>query len=350
MALDEAKFRALADKIMGELGAVMSAPLVVIGDRLGLYKALAERPATPGELAERTNTFERYVREWLAAQAASGFVSYDAAAGRYFMTEEQAMAFCNELSPVFAPGAFELISALVRDEPKIAEAFRSGRGVGWEEHDACLFRGTERFFRPSYAANLTSSWIPALQGVVEKLERGAAVADVGCGHGASTILMAKAYPNSRFTGFDVHEPSVERARESAKTAGVADRVRFERARAKDFPGTYDLVAFFDCLHDMGDPRGAAVHVHSALAHDVTWMVVEPFANDDVVDNFNPVGRLFYAASTMVCTPASRAQEVGLALGAQAGPRRLHEVISGGGFSRVRVATQTPFNLVIEARP
>jgi 2-polyprenyl-3-methyl-5-hydroxy-6-metoxy-1,4-benzoquinol methylase len=350
MALDQAKFQVLAEKIMGELGAVMSAPLVIIGDRLGLYRALAESPATSAELAERTKTFERYVREWLAAQAAAGFVSYDAAAGRYFMTEEQAMAFCNELSPIFAPGAFELITGLVRDEPKITDAFRSGQGVGWEEHDACLFRGTERFFRPSYAANLTTAWIPALDGVEQKLRSGATVADVGCGHGASTILMAQTYPKSRFVGFDFHQPSIEHAREAAKAAGVADRVIFERAKAKDFPGTYDLVAFFDCLHDMGDPQGAAAHVRSTLGRDGTWMIVEPFANDEVVHNLNPVGRLFYSASTMVCTPASRAQEVGLALGAQAGPRRLQEVIGGGGFSRVRIATQTPFNLVLEARP
>ena len=350
MAIDPEKFQKLANQLVGDMGVAFGAALVVVGDRLGLYKSLAEiGPATSEELASRTGTFERYVREWLAAQASAGYISYDAAAKRYFMSEEQAMAFANENSPLFVPGAFEIAAAIMRDEPKITEAFRSGRGVGWGEHDACLFRGTERFFRPGYATNLTSSWLPALEGVVAKLERGASVADVGCGHGASTILMAKAYPKSRFAGFDFHQPSIDRARELALEAGVADRVRFEKAAAKDFPGSYDLVGFFDCLHDMGDPVGAAAHVLSALKPEGTWMIVEPFANDETAENLNPLGRMFYSASTMVCTPASRAQEVGLALGTQAGPKRLREVVTAGGFTRFRIATQTPFNLVLEAR-
>jgi len=337
--------------MVGDMGTTFSAALVIIGDRLGLYKSLADHgPATSEELASRTGTFERYVREWLAAQASAGYVSYDLVAKRYFMTEEQAMAFANEDSPLFVPGAFEIAAAMFRDEQKISELFRSGGGFGWGEHDACLFRGTERFFRPGYAANLTANWLPALDGVVAKLQRGASVADVGCGHGASTILMAKAYPKSHFVGFDFHPASVERARGRARDAGIADRVRFECATAKEFPGKYDLVAFFDCLHDMGDPVGAAAHVRAALNPEGTWMIVEPFAYDEVAENLNPVGRMFYSASTILCTPASRAQEVGLALGAQAGPKRLTEVITQAGFAQVRVATQTPFNLVLEARP
>ncbi len=351
MALDPTKFQELVHKMVGDMGVAFGAGLVLVGDRLGLYKSLAQNgPVTSEELATRTGTFERYVREWLAAQAAAGYVSYDVSAKRYFMTDEQAMAFADENSPLFVPGAFEIAAAMIRAESKICEAFRSGGGMGWGEHDPCLFRGTERFFRPGYANNLIASWLPALDGVVAKLERGATVADVGCGHGASTILMAQAYPKSQFTGFDYHQPSIDRAREIARKAGVADRVRFEKASAKEFPGRYDLVACFDCLHDMGDPTGAAAHVHSALKPDGTWMIVEPFANDDTADNLNPIGRMFYSASTMICTPASRAQEVGLALGTQAGPKRLSEVITAGGFSRVRVATQTPFNLILEARP
>src|SRR6202050_2516943 len=351
MAIDPAKFQELANKMVGDMGFAFGAALVLVGDRLGLYRSLAANgPATPDELASRTHTFERYVREWLPPPAAAGYISCDAAAHRYFMTEEQALVFANDESPLFAPGAFEVAAAMVRDEPKITEAFRSGNGVGWGEHDVCLFRGTERFFRPSYAANLISSWIPALDGVAAKLERGASVADVGCGHGASTMLMAKAYPKSQFTGFDFHQPSIDRATELAREAGLADRVRFAKATAKDFPGTYDLVGCFDCLHDMGDPVGAAAHVLSTLKPDGIWMIVEPFASDETAQNLNPGGRMFYSASTMICTPASRAQEVGLALGTQAGPKRLGEVVKAGGFTRFRVATQTPFNLVLEARP
>ena len=266
------------------------------------------------------------------------------------MSTEQALVLADENGPAFFPGVYEIAAAAIRDEPKLANAFRSGRGVGWHEHDACLFRGTERFFRPSYATHLVSEWIPALEGVKEKLERGARVADVGCGHGASVILMAKAFPKSEFAGFDYHEPSIVRARELAREADVADRVRFERASAKDYPGTYDLVAFFDCLHDMGDPVGAATYVKTTLAKDGTWMVVEPHGNDRLEDNLNPIGRLFYAASANICVPASLSQEVGLGLGAQAGEARLREVLAAGGFSRVRRATSTPFNLVLEGRP
>lgn len=291
------------------------------------------------------------MREWLAAQAAGGFVTYDAGTQCYTLPNEQALALAVEDSPVYLPGAFQVVASVLRDEPRIAEAFRSGAGVGWHEHDPGLFEGTERFFRPNYAANLVSSWIPALQGVEGKLQAGARVADVGCGHGASTVLMAQAYPNSKFVGFDYHRPSVEHAWKAAAKAGVDDRVGFEVATAKGFPGTgYDFVAFFDCLHDMGDPAGAAAHVRKTLAPNGMWMIVEPFAHDRLEDNLNPVGRIFYSASTMVCTPASRAQEVGLALGAQAGEARMREVVTTGGFTYFRRAAETPFNLVFEARP
>lgn len=351
MAIDEAKFSALVDRMITEMGVVFGLSLVLVGDRLGLYRALVELgPATSSELAKHTGTFERYVREWLAAQAAAGYVSYDHETGRYFMTEEQAMVFADETSPLFVPGAFEAAAAMIRDEPKITEAFQSGRGVGWHEHDRCLFRGTERFFKPGYATNLAAKWIPALEGVEAKLKRGARVADVGCGHGASTIIMAKAYPNSEFFGYDYHDLSIQRARELAAQAGVAERVHFEAAAATQYPGVYDLIAFFDCLHDMGDPVSAARHAHEALKPDGTLMLVEPFSRDELADNLTPVGRMFYSASTMICTPASLSQEVGLGLGAQAGPRRLSDVLREGGFRKVRVATETPFNLVIEARP
>jgi SAM-dependent methyltransferase len=351
MPLDEAKLNEFVGKMVGDMGAAMTAALMLIGDKLGLYKELAKGPLTSAELARRTGTAERYVREWLAAQAAAGYVDYDAGGERYAVSPEQAMVFANESSPVFMPGFAELIASMWRDEPKITDAFKSGEGVGWHEHDACLFRGCERFFRPGYAANLVGNWLPALDGVVEKLERGARVADVGCGHGASTVIMAQAFPKSRFIGFDYHVPSIARARAMAEEAGVAERVRFEVAPAKSFPGGgYDLVAFFDCLHDMGDPVGAARHVRETLAPDGTWLIVEPFAHDRMKDNLNPVGRIYYAASTMICTPASLSQEVGLALGAQAGEARLRDVVTRGGFAHFRRATETPFNLVLEARP
>ena len=352
VAPDEERMGAFIGRVLGELGATLNAALVVIGDRLGLYRAMAGAgPLTHAELAERTGTSERYVREWLNAQAAGDYVSYEAETGRYTLPPEQAVALADEASPYFLPGAFEMIAAIVRDEPSIREAFRSGAGVGWHEHNDGVFSGCERFFRPGYAANLVASWIPALDGVEEKLRAGASVADVGCGHGASTILMAEAYPASRFFGFDYHEASIDQARQRARAAGLADRVRFETAPAQGYPGSgYDLVATFDCLHDMGDPVGAARHVLASLAADGTWLIVEPFANDRVEDNLNPVGRIYYAASTLLCTPASLAQEVGLALGAQAGEARLRDVVTAGGLTRFRRAADTPFNLVLEARP
>jgi SAM-dependent methyltransferase len=351
MAVDQAKLNEFIGKAVCDLGATLHAALVVTGDRLGLFKAMADAgPMSPAELARRTETNERYVREWLSAMAAGGYVAYDAATKTFTLPEEQAFALANEESPAYLPGAFQLATSALKDEPKITEAFKSGKGVGWHEHDPGLFEGTERFFRPNYVAHLVSEWIPALDGVEAKLERGARVADVGCGHGASTILMAQSYPRSTFVGFDYHEPSVRWARKAAKAAGVEDRVTFEVAPAKSFPGRgYDLVACFDCLHDMGDPAGAARHVLSTLAPDGTWMIVEPFANDRVEDNLNPVGRVYYCASTLICTPASLSQEVGLALGAQAGEARLRDVVLSGGFTRVRRAAETPFNLVLEAR-
>jgi SAM-dependent methyltransferase len=350
-AVDQNKLNEFMGKAVGDMGAALGAALVHIGDRLGLYKALAESgPTTPADLAGRTGTVERYVREWLNNQAAGGYVSYDAATRRYFLNPEQTAALADESSPAFLPGAFQVISAAFKAEPRIAEDFKHGKGLDWGQHDPELFEGTERFFRPGYVANLTSAWIPALDGVEAKLRRGASVADVGCGYGASTILMAQAYPESRFVGFDYHPASIEAARRRAKKAGVADRARFEVALSTDFPGNgYDLVAHFDCLHDMADPVGAARHVRETLAPDGTWMIVEPFASDRVEENFNPVGRVFYGASTLVCVPVSLAGG-GPALGAQAGEKRIGEIIREAGFKRFRRATETPFNLVFEARP
>lgn len=350
--MDLEKLMAFMGKLVGDLGAMMSVGPMLIGEKLGLYKTLATSgPMSAAELATATETNERYVREWLCAQAASGFIEYDPATQKFFMTEEKAAALAHAGSPVYFLGAVDLAVAMIRSEPRILEAFRSGEGVGWHEHDECLFRGTERFFRPGYMRHLMTEWIPALDGVKAKLEAGAKVADVGCGHGASTILMAKAFPKSHFFGYDYHGPSIEYARKAAEEAGVGDRTTFEVASAKDFPGKdYAMVAFFDCLHDMGDPAGASRHVHSTLSPDGSWMVVEPFAGDKVEDNLNPVGRVFYSASTFLCTPASKAQEVGLALGAQAGEARLKKVIAEGGFSSIRRAAETPFNLVLEARP
>jgi SAM-dependent methyltransferase len=349
--VDNARLEAFVHKVLGDLGSALTASLAVIGDKLGLYRAMAGAgPLTPAELAERTNTNERSVREWLAAQAAAGYVTYDAASGRYELPAEHAVALTDEESPACVLGGFQGMTAAMRATAKVADAFRHGKGVGWHEHDPDLFLGTERFFRPSYNAHLVSEWIPALDDVQAKLEAGAAVADVGCGHGASTIIMAKAFPRSRFVGFDYHRPSVEAATARAAAAGVGDRVRFEVATAKTFPGEYDLVACFDCLHDMGDPVGAAAHVRQALKPDGTWMLVEPFAHDDTAANLNPLGRLFYSVSTLVCTQASLAQEVGAALGAQAGEARLRDVVTRGGFTRFRRAAETPFNMVLEARP
>jgi SAM-dependent methyltransferase len=350
--LDETKLHAFLGQAIGEMGAAINAALIVLGDRLGLYKAMAGAGAmTSAELAQKAGLNERYVREWLAAQAAGGFVTYDAATQRFTLPPEQAFALAMEDSPVFLPGFFQVVSAVIKDVPKIEDGFRTGKGVGWHEHSHDLFHGTERFFRPNYRAHLVSEWIPALAGVEAKLKAGASVADVGCGLGTSTILMAQAYPKSKFTGFDYHDGSIELAKQAAAKAGVADRVHFEVAAAKNYPGSgYDFVAFFDCLHDMGDPEGAARHVLESLDRDGTWMIVEPFANDRLEDNLNPIGRVFYGASTTLCTPASLSQEVGLALGAQAGEKRLTEVLKAAGFTRVRRATQTPFNLVLEARP
>jgi SAM-dependent methyltransferase len=349
--IDEQKLGAFMNQAVGELGATLGAALVVIGDQLGLYKAMAGAgPLTSSQLAERTSTTERYVREWLNAQAAGGYVTYDAATRTFTLPPEQALALADESSPFFVCGAFQGFASLVRDEPKIREAFRSGAGVGWHEHHHDLFEGTERFFRTGYNTHLVGQWIPALDGVEAKLRGGSRVADVGCGLGASTILMAKAYPMSEFTGFDYHPESIEGARKRAMDAGVADRVRFAVAPASGFEGTYDLVCMFDCLHDMGDPVGAARHVLEALEKEGTWLIVEPFANDNVEDNLNPIGRVYYGASTLVCTPASLSQEVGLGLGAQAGEARLRDVVTAGGFTHFRRATETPFNLVLEARP
>jgi SAM-dependent methyltransferase len=349
--LDQAKLHEFVMRAVGEMGAAMNAALIVIGDKLGLYKAMSGAgPMTSAELAKKSGTAERYVREWLAAQAAGGFVTYDAASGKYTLPPEQALALADETSPVFLPGFFEVVAACVKDEPKITEAFRSGKGVGWHEHDHGLFAGTERFFRPNYRAHLISEWIPALGDTEAKLKTGAKVADVGCGLGTSTILMAQAYPKSTFVGFDYHDGSIKMAREAANKAGVGDRVKFEVAKAKDYPGKgFDLVAFFDCLHDMGDPEGAAKHVKESMTPDGAWMIVEPFAHDKLEDNLNPIGRVYYAASTMLCTPASLSQEVGLALGAQAGEGRLSKILKTAGFSRVRRAAETPFNIVLEAR-
>lgn len=348
---DPQKLDALVGRLVGDVGASVTGALIVLGDQLGLYKAMADgEPVTAGELAERTGVKERYVREWLSAQAAADYIQYDDATDRFSLSPEQAMTFAEEDSPAFFTGAFEVVQSMWMDEPRIEQAFRSGTGFGWHEHSKCLFRGTERFFRPGYNTNLKSSWIPALEGVESKLMQGATVADVGCGHGASTILMAQAYPKARFYGFDYHEPSIERAREEAQKAGVGDRIVFEQATAKNFPHhDYDLVAMFDCLHDMGDPVGAGRHVRETLAEDGTWMIVEPFANDHLKDNLNPVGRIYYGASTMICTPASLSQEVGLGLGAQAGEMRLRKVALDAGFSHFRRATETPFNMVFEVR-
>jgi ubiquinone/menaquinone biosynthesis C-methylase UbiE len=346
---DEAKLKVFLERVVGDLGAAMHAALVVIGDKLGLYRSMAGAgPMTSAELAAKTQTLERYVREWLNANAASGFVTYDPATNRYTLPAEQAFA----ITTMDIPGAFHVISACFKDEPKITQAFRTGEGVGWHEHDGNLFFGTERFFRPNYAANLMSNWIPALEGMEERLKRGATVADVGCGHGASTMLMAKAFPKSRFYGFDYHRGSIEYARHVAGRDGLLDQITFEVDSSKSYPanGGYDLVTFFDCLHDMGDPVGAARHVLSTLKPEGTWMIVEPFANDLTEQNHNPVGRIYYSASTMICTPASLAQEVGAALGAQAGEQRIRTVASQAGFTRFRRAAETPFNLVFEARP
>ncbi|MBV8796643.1 MAG: methyltransferase domain-containing protein [Hyphomicrobiales bacterium] len=352
MMFDQIKLNQFIGKILGDLGGAFSVPMVGIGDKLGLYKALNEHgPMTPAELAAKTNVAERYAREWLSHQAASGYLEYDSATGKFALPPEQAMVFAEPDSPVYLQGAFDLAVTLAENQPKVEAAFRSGKGVGWGDQAPCLFCTVGRFFRPGYHNNLIASWLPALDGVAEKLERGATVADVGCGHGFSTIIMAKAFPKSTFVGYDFHPGSVEQARVHAERHGATGNTKFEVAMASDFPGKdLDLVTFFDCLHDMGDPVGAARHVRQTLKPDGSWMLVEPAAGDRLEDNLNPVSRLYYAASTMICVPTSLDQPVGAALGAQAGFAKLSSAITQGGFAAVRKAAETPFNMVLEARP
>ncbi len=349
MTLDMKKLEPLLGTLVNELGAAANAALVFTGDRLGLYRAMADgRPITSKQLAARTGTNERLVREWLASQAASGFVAYDEHEETFALTPEQAAVFADETSLVNMTGGFHSLAAVFADQQSLEQAFRTGKGVGWSDRCNCLFCGVERFFRPGYKANLINGWLPALDGVMQKLERGAKVADVGCGHGASTIIMAEAFPKSQFVGIDFHGSSIAHAREQTKHLS---NVRFETARAQDFAGRdFDLITMFDALHDMGDPAGATAHARKALKSDGTLMLVEPMAGNSLAENLNPVGRVFYAFSTAVCVPASLNQEVGTALGAQAGEMRLSEVVRQGGFSRVRRATETPFNMVLEARP
>lgn len=349
-AVDETRFNEFMGKVVGDFGAALSANLVYLGDRLGLYKTLADSgPLTAGELAAKTNTTERYILEWLINQAASGYVTFDSATNKYFLTPEQTVALADPDSPYTVIGMFYLSKALGQAAELIEDVFRNGGGMLWGEHDPDLFLGTEKLFRPGYMANLVENWIPALDGVKEKLEAGARVADVGCGHGASTIILAQAYPNSRFWGFDVHAPSIERAMQAAANAGLSDRVNFVVAKATDYPGTdYDLVAFFDCLHDMGDPEGAARHACQALARGGTALIVEPMGGNTIEENFNPIGRAFSAASTLCCTPNSLAQG-GTGLGAVATEDRLRETVLAGGFMEFRRATETPFNRIFEAR-
>jgi ubiquinone/menaquinone biosynthesis C-methylase UbiE len=349
MAVNMEKLNTFVGQFVDDLGAAVHAGMVVIGEKLGLYKELAKGSLSSAELANKTGTDERYIREWLASQAAGGYVTYNPDNKTFSLDDEQAFTLANEDSPAYLPGAFQLALGSLAAVPRITESFRSGAGMGWHEHDEAVFHGCEKFFRPSYAANLISSWIPALQGVQAKLEAGARVADVGCGKGASTLLMAEAFPKSRFFGFDYHNESIAGAQAAAKKRGLADRVSFEVAKAKEFPGEdYDLVAVFDCLHDMGDPVGAAKHVRKTLKNDGTWMIVEPFAHNELMDNLNPVGRVYYSFSTLLCTPCSRSQEVALCLGAQAGEKRIERVVNEAGFTRFRRAAETPFNLVYEA--
>ena len=350
-SIDMNRLNVFMGQFVTDLGAAVHAGMVVIGEKLGLYKALAGHTLSSAQLAAKTKTDERYLREWLASQAAGGYITYDDKTDKFSLSNEQAFALAKEDSPAYLPGAFELALGSLAAVPRIAEAFRTGAGMGWHEHVDGVFHGCEKFFRPGYAANLVTSWIPALDDVKEKLEAGARVADVGCGKGASTLLMAEAFPKSQFFGFDYHDKSIEAARESARRNGVADRVTFDVSNAKKFPGKdYDFVAVFDCLHDMGDPIGAAKHVRQSVARDGVWMIVEPFAHDQLKDNLNPVGRVYYSFSTLLCTPCSRSQEVGLCLGAQAGEARIRHVVTAAGFNCFRRATETPFNLVYEARP
>ncbi len=351
--MEEEKLHAFVGQVLNDLGGAYSIGLVQIGANLGLYKALADMgPMTAKGLAQHTDLSERYLSEWLAHQAASGYVTYDPETAKFALTPEQAMVFAAKDSPVYLVDAFDTAARTLGNRPTVEAAFKTGKGVEWDHQDGCLFCAIARFFRPGYHNHLVTEWLPALDGVKEKLERGARVADVGCGCGYSTVIMANAFPNSEFVGFDFHEKSIAEAREHAKAHGARSNVRFEVSPAKAFTGNdYDLVTFFDCLHDMGDPAGAAAHVRQALKSDGTWMIVEPMAHDRVEDNINPVGRLYYAASTMICVPTSLSQEVGAALGAQAGEKRIRNVVTnGGGFSHFRRATETPFNMILEARP
>lgn len=350
--IDQAKFEAALGRFLGDVGAALTAASVLTGDRLGLYKALADGgPQTPQELADRTQTHERYVREWLSTQAAAGYVSYDAASGRFELPPEHAPLLADDRSEVNMCGLFGMAAPLFADESKITEAFRTGRGVGWHEHDPRLYGLTDRIFRNGYAAHLVPDWIPALDGVEAKLRTGAVVADVGCGYGSSTILMAEAYPMSTFVGYDYHEPSIAAARAAASRSNLGDRVRFEVASATAMPkGGFDLVCCFDCVHDMGDPVGALSSIRRSLRGNGTLMIVEPYATDSLEGNLTPVGRIFYAASTMLCVPSGLAQDVGLALGAQAGEAKMRDVVLNAGYSDFRRATETPFNLIYEARP
>jgi SAM-dependent methyltransferase len=349
MAIDETRLNEFLGKAVGDLGAAISSTLMLVGDQLGLYKALARQPLAPAELAAQTGTHERYVREWLGNQAAGGYVDYDPANGKYALNDVQALCLADPEGPVDLPGAYQIVEDAFHVLDRTLENFRSGRGMEWGEHHRCLFSGTERFFRAGYHAHLLTEWLPALEGVADKLDSGAKVADIGCGHGASTSLMAKAFPRSEFVGIDYHAASIEVARQRAREAGVAN-ARFENADATSYDERdFDLVCFFDCLHDMGDPVGAAKHARQALRPDGSCMLVEPFAGDSVEANLNPVGRVYYGASSQICVPVSLARN-GPALGAQAGEARLREVMATGGFTRFRRATQTPFNLVLEARP
>ena len=347
--MNEAKLQDFMGKLVVDMGGAALMASVIVGEELGLYRAMADgTPVTPEQLAERTGCNARLLREWLSAQAASGYVEHEA--GRFRLPPEQALALADEDSPVYVAGGAVVLASMYMDKDKLVAAMRSDGALSWADHHPCLFSGTERFFRPGYRANLVSTWLPALDGVVPRLEQGAKVADIGCGHGASTVILAQAFPNSTFHGFDFHEPSIEQARRRAAEAGVERRASFAKASAKEFPGSdFDLVCFFDCLHDMGDPVGAARRAHAALKPGGTVLLVEPFANDSLEQNLNPVGRLFYAASTCICTPNSLSQEVGLGLGAQAGEKRLRHVFMEAGFSHFRRATETPFNLVLEAR-
>ena len=349
---DPQKLNAMMGKMLGDLGGAFSVPTTRIGLRLGLFDALSAGPATAADLALRAGGLTpRYVREWARAQAANGYIGFDPATDRFSISHEQAMIFVHKNSPVYLAGAFDMVAAMIEAEVKVEAAFRSGAGVGWGHLAGCLFCATGAFFRPGYVNNIVQAWIPALDGVGQKLKARAKVADIGCGVGFSTVLMAQAYPNSNFVGFDFHEPSIAEARKHATQHGVSDRVRFEVAKAKDISEKeFDLVTMYDCLHDMGDPRGCAGHVKTILKKDGTWMIVEPIAGDRPEQNMNPVGRLYYNASTMICVPTSLSQEVGTALGAQAGEARLREVILKGGFTSVRRATETPFNMILEARP